>query len=336
MPEVEPRVPDDARLRDLVRRAADELAVAAPLGAALLSGRSTGLPDGGLAAHQRESRHLAEIAAELDGLKGLSGDDELDRLALAHALDRVSHAVTPRPPGGELLVERHLLAALLNLAAAPEPRAEELAALVESAPGFLEASRQGCEGAPAVSGEVALGAAKRLPLLLDLCAPAARSLPISAALRQRLEASLGELLAAAAEDSGWLLNEYMPTAGPTLPRLTAEPSGLGLSLDQVEAAAEAMLADQAGLDFDDLAAQRGELPEAPPAFPPGAMPRPAAGLAVGADACRRGGAGRAPRGAPPRGAGFGGGAQAAGLQPPRPPLAPARGGPRGGAPAQPA
>src|SRR5258708_25134643 len=330
MPEVEPRMPDDVRLRDLVRRAAGELDSAAPLGAALLSGRSTGLPDGGLAAHQRESRQLAEIAAELDGLEGLAGDDELDRLALAPALDRVSHAVTPRPPGGELLVERHLLAALLNLAASPEPRAEELAALVESAPGFLEASREGCEGAPAVSGEVALGAAKRLPLLLDLCAAAAGSLPISAALRQRLEAALGELLAAAAEDSGWLLKEYMPTAGPTLPRLTAERSGLGLSLDQVEAAAEAMLADQAGLDFDDLAAQRGELPEAPPAFPPGAMPRAAAGLAVVADACRRGGAGRGPRGPHPRGGRFVGGAPPAWLPAPPPPPGPAAGGPPGG------
>src|SRR5258708_35795203 len=110
MPEVEPRMPDDVGLRDLVRRAAGELDSAAPLGAALLSGRSTGLPDGGLVAHQRESRQLAEIAAELDGLDGLTGDDELDRLALAHALHRVSRAVTTRAPAGALLVEHHLLA----------------------------------------------------------------------------------------------------------------------------------------------------------------------------------------------------------------------------------
>src|SRR5258708_3182894 len=163
MPELEPRLPDDARLRDVVSRAAGEVAGAAPLGTSLLTGRSTGLPDGGITAHQQESRQLADTAAELDGLNGLTGDDELDRLALAHGLHRVSRAATPRPPGGALLVERHLLAAMLGLAAAPQPRAEELAALVESAPEFLAASRQGCQGAPAVSGEVALAAAKRLP-----------------------------------------------------------------------------------------------------------------------------------------------------------------------------
>ncbi|HXA43066.1 MAG TPA: hypothetical protein VNV65_09170 [Candidatus Solibacter sp.] len=332
MPEVEPRLPDNARLRDLVGLAAEELAVAAPLGAAILSGRSTGLPDGGIVAHQRESQQLAETAAELDTLDGLDGDDELDRLALAHALHRVSRAATPRPPGGALLVERHLLAALLDLAAAPEPRAEELAALVESAPGFLEASRQGCEGAAAVSGEVALAAAKRLPLLLDLSAAAARSLPISPPLRQRLEAGLGELLTAAAEDSGWLLKEYMPAAGLALPSLTAEPSGLGLSLDDVEAAAEAMLADQAGLDFDDLGAQRGEPPEGPPAFPPGALPREPAGLAVVADACRRVEAACDPWCPDPGDADFVVEAQPAWLQPLLPPLALAAGGPLGGAP----
>src|SRR5258708_32610629 len=80
----------------------------------------------------------------------------------------------------------------------------------------------------------------------------------------------------------------MPAAGTALPRLTAERSGLGLSLDEVEAAAEAMLADQAGLDFDDLAAHRGELPKGAPAFPPGASPREPAGVAAGAGGCRRG------------------------------------------------
>src|SRR5258708_21789569 len=97
MPAVEPRLPDDARLRDLVSRAAGELARAAPLGAALLTGRSSGLPDGAITAYQRESRQLAETALELDRLTGLAGDDELDRLALAHALHRVSRAA-PRPP----------------------------------------------------------------------------------------------------------------------------------------------------------------------------------------------------------------------------------------------
>src|SRR5258708_38382340 len=86
----------------------------------------------------------------------------------------------------------------------------------------------------------------------------------------------------------------MPTDSRPLLRLPAETSGLGLPLDEVEAAAEAMLADQAGLDFDDPIAPRGEAPEDPPAFPPGALPREPAGLAVragarppGAAACNR-------------------------------------------------
>src|SRR5258708_32799997 len=102
----------------------------------------------------------------------------------------------------------------------------------------------------------------------------------------------------------------MPAAGTALPRLTAERSGLGLSLDEVEAAAEAMLADQAGLDFDDLAAHRGELPKGAAALPQGASPRGPAGLAAVAGARPRGGAARGPRGADPGGARLVGEAQA--------------------------
>src|SRR6202022_4259526 len=155
---------------------------------------------------------------------------------------------------------------------APEPRAEEPAALLESAPGFLATSRKGCVGAAAVAGEVALAAAKRLPQLLDLTAAAARALALSPPLRQRIDAALGELLSAAAEDSGWLLKDYMPAANPDRPRLVAEPSGLGLGRDQVESAAEAMLADQAGLAFDDAIGGPAE-ENSPPAFPTGTLPR---------------------------------------------------------------
>src|SRR5258708_12508163 len=119
----------------------------------------------------------------------------------------------------------------------------------------------------------------------------------------------------------------MPAAGTALPRLTAERSGLGLSLDEVEAAAEAMLAGQAGLDFDALAAQRGELPKGAPAFPQGASPREPAGLAAVADACRRVEAACDPWCADPGGADFVVEAQPAWLQPLLPPLALAAGGP---------
>src|SRR5258708_12005939 len=121
MPEVEPRLPDDPRLRQLVSRAVAELAGAAPLGAALLTGRSPGLPDGGLLAYQRESQQLGETASELDGLTGHAGDDELDRLALANALHRVSGAASPRPPGRPLLLDRPLLPPIPALPPPPAP-----------------------------------------------------------------------------------------------------------------------------------------------------------------------------------------------------------------------
>ncbi len=92
------------------------------------------------------------------------------------------------------------------------------------------------------------------------------------------------------------------------------------------------LADQAGLDFDDIAAQRGEAPEGLPAFPPGALPRQPAGLAVVADACRRVEAACAPWCADPGGADFVVEAQPSWLQPLLPPLALVAGGPLSGAP----
>src|SRR5258708_38264627 len=111
----------------------------------------------------------------------------------------------------------------------------------------------------------------------------------------------------------------MPTDSRPLLRLPAETSGLGLPLDEVEAAAEAMLADQAGLDFDDPIAPRGELPEEPPAFPQGALPREAAGLAGVAGARPPGAAPRHPWGPDPGRGGGGGEAPPQWVQRPRPP-----------------
>lgn len=324
---IEARLPKDPQLRKLVTRAQDELAIADPLGAALLTGETGHLPDGSAEALAHESQRLVALAAELESLDGLDGDDDLDRSALAHSLRRVTPAPDPRLPAGALLLERHLLAALGGLALAPQPRAAELAALVESGPSFLAASREGCFGATEAAGQVALAAAKRLPQLLDLAAAAARALPLHPRLRERIEAGLGELLAAAAEDGGWLLKEYMPAASADLSLLIVEPSGLGMSLDEVEAAAEAMLADQAGLDYDDLTGHGRREEAGPPAFPAGTAPREPAGLAVVADACRGVEAACAPWCRDPGGAEFAVEAQPSWLQPLLPPLALAAGGP---------
>ena len=286
---IKQRMPQDARLRALVGEARKALEVADPLGAAFLTGGGQApLPDASLEAQADEARRLETLALQLEGLGGgLTGDDELDREALMHSLRRSLPAAGPRAPAGSVVLERHLLLLLLGLSLAPGPRAERLADLIEGAPAFLEASRQGCEGGPAAAGEVALAAAKRLPLLLDLTAAAARALPLPPALRQRLEAGLGMLLAATAEDGGWILKQYMPSAAAAPRPLPVEPSGLGMTLEQLESAAEAMLADEAGLRFDDALAGVPNDATGPPAFPVGVAPRDPQGLAVVADACRR-------------------------------------------------
>lgn len=323
---IEARLPRDPRLSELVTRAQDELAIADPLGAALLTGETGHLPDGSAGEMAHESQRLVALVAELESLDGLDEEDDLDRSALAHSLRRVTPAPEPRPPAGALLLERHLLAALGGLGLAPQPRAAELAALVELGPSFLAASREGCFGATEAAGQVALAAAKRLPQLLDLAAAAARALPLQPGLRERIEAGLGELLAAAAEDGGWLLKEYMPAASAEVSPLIVQPSGLGMSLDEVESAAEAMLADQAGLDHDDLTYGRHQ-EAGPPAFPVGTAPREPAALAVVADACRRVEAACDPWCPDPGGAEFAVEAQPSWLQPLLPPLALAAGGP---------
>src|ERR1700682_2138317 len=248
---IEQRMPQDPRLRALVWEARTALAVADPLGAAFLTGGGQApLPDASLEAQADEARRLETLALQLEGLGGdLTGDDELDREALMHSLRRSLPAAGPPPPAGAGVLERDLLLMLLGLSRAAEPRAERLADLIEGAPAFLEASRQGCEGGPAAAGEVALAAAKRMPLLLDLTAAAARALPLPPALRQRLEAGLGMLLAATAEDGGWILKQYMPSAKAAPRPLPVEPSGLGMTLEQLESAAEAVLADEAGVRF---------------------------------------------------------------------------------------
>jgi hypothetical protein len=280
------RLPQDPALRAIVHEARDALAVADPLGAAILTGGTAVLPGGTLEAQTEEARRLEGLAALLEARRGLAGEDELDREALLHSLRRVAPPPGPRAPAGSVVLERHLMLMLLGLSLEPEPRTERLAEVIEAAPAFLDASRQGCEGGPAAAGEVALAAAKRMPSILDLTAAAARALPLRPSLRERLEAGLGTLLTATAEDGGWILKQYMPSAVVGPERLAVEPSGLGMSLEELESAAEAMLADEAGLSFDEALLGVPDAGAAPPAFPPGVAPRDPAGLAVVADACR--------------------------------------------------
>ena len=89
---IEARLPRDPRLSELVTRAQDELAIADPLGAALLTGETGHLPDGSAGEMAHESQRLVALVAELESLDGLDGEDDLDRSALAHS------CAASRPP----------------------------------------------------------------------------------------------------------------------------------------------------------------------------------------------------------------------------------------------
>ncbi|HEV3231746.1 MAG TPA: hypothetical protein VG245_05775 [Candidatus Dormibacteraeota bacterium] len=256
------RPPDDPRLRALAERLRDDLALIDPLGAYLRGGGEAraGLPRGGVDAEddgrdrlETARRGLAAIDAE-----GLGPDDALDRLALGAGVGRAgAGGAIRRAPGGAIMVERHLLAVLTRLEWEPGTAGEALAEMAESAPRFLAEARESCLGCPAPAAQVALAAAQRLPQILDLAAAGAAATRVPGALRQRIEAALGALLMAAAEDAGWLVREVLPSAGrppvPLNPEAEVAAEALGMSLAEVEAAAEAALAERA------LAADAGGL-----------------------------------------------------------------------------
>ena len=207
------------------------------------------LPQAGFDADMEGRQDLEGLIAGLNGLAGLDGEEEVDRLALLSGLRRSMPPAGPAVPLGARAVEAHLLAVLPRAAAEPRMGAELLASVVDAAPAFLGLAREGCLGAAPDECRVALAASQRLPTLLDLLAAAAGSLPISRLLRERLEAGLGALLAAAAEDAGVLVRKLLPAAAPR-----PLPPGLqlagGWDQDRLREQAEALLATQV-LEADD-------------------------------------------------------------------------------------
>ncbi|MGB2940815.1 MAG: hypothetical protein WBD38_11025 [Candidatus Dormiibacterota bacterium] len=250
------RLPQDTALAGMVGRARAELLEIDPLGALLRGEATGGLPLAGADAHERDRATLVALAGALEGLTVPIGADEIDRLALLYGLRRATPPPGPWPPTGSVLLERHLLAQLTRVLFDLEAEADRLTELIESAPGFLAEARQGPLGGPAAGGEVALAAAKRLPALLDVIASMAATLP--AATRERIEAGLGILLAAAAEDGGWIVRDYMAAAAPPEARSDLVESaielGLGAGLEELQTSAEEVLAEQAATAFEEPAA----------------------------------------------------------------------------------
>ena len=236
-------LPADAGLRALVLRATGLVTRATPLTVTLLGGDPEP-PNPSRAEDSQLIADLATVAADVEALAPLDdNEDEMDRLTLRHGLQRALAAAEADQPDAPAALERHLLARLLRLLHEPGRGMEQLLDLVEHAPAFLRAARPLQTGGSRLAGEVAVEAAGRLPLLLDACAAAGRELaPV--ALRFRLEAALGVLLQAGAEESGWLLKEYLPGAvdGVVLPPDTVR-EGLGHDLAELEGLAEAALAD---------------------------------------------------------------------------------------------
>ena len=242
-----------------VLRARRTLAGVDPLGLLLLGDARPGLGAAGLDAYQADRRRLAALASDLESVSVMDGAVDVDRRALQFGLRRGAPPDGPRSPAGAAMLERHLLARIAPLGAAPGTGLEDLAGVLEDAPRFLVESRQGTNGGAEAAGHVALAAAKRMPAILNVVADAARVLPVPAALRQRVEAALGLALSAAAEESGWLLKEYLVEAASSVDQRSLgerlEDLGFGARVDELEAAAEELLANQA-------VAREGEAPAA--------------------------------------------------------------------------
>ncbi|MHB8509799.1 MAG: hypothetical protein ACYDGR_14325 [Candidatus Dormibacteria bacterium] len=263
---VEGLLPADPWLRQIVIEVRDLLATIHPLSLRLLGDTTVSgcLPPPGAASQEEGVDALARLAVRLDSPPvAVIGDDEEDRLALRAALRRAAPQPGPRVPAGAVLLERHILAVLPDLDLDPAARGEELCLLAEAGPAFLLASREGVLGSTMAGVEVDLGACQRLPSLLDLVAAAASAARLPRLLRTRLEAALGPLLMAAAEDAGWLVREAAPAADPSAHVDALDPRYLGFaaSLEELEREAEHLLADEIiGHSMDSAVEVAGERP----------------------------------------------------------------------------
>jgi len=256
--------PADLELAGLLSVVREALAEADPLAAALLGG-PLALPDPAEAAEAAALARLSELAGDLDHLGVRAGeDDELDRLAVMYGLRRAVASARPDDPAGPPVLERHLQLRLLRLLDHPADGLQSLTELVEAGPRLLLQARRDPGRGSAVAGQLALESARRMPALLEAGAGAARQ--AEGGVRARAEAGLGALLQAAAEESGWLLKEYLPAA-PGVPRpgsLDPEWAGLGISLAELEAEAEAALAASV-TEFADRPTRENGSAEAEPA-----------------------------------------------------------------------
>ncbi|HEY8740497.1 MAG TPA: hypothetical protein VIN56_07895, partial [Candidatus Dormibacteraeota bacterium] len=230
--------PGEPALSELARRAYDAVADGDPLAVALL-GRPPGLPVVDRDADARAVLAMSRVREELEAL-GRRDDpaDEVDRVALLCGLRRATATARPGEAAGSPLLERHLMLRLVRLVLEAPGAEMSLLTLLEAAPSMLTQARGAASAdAGGASGELALEAARRVPALLDAVAGAAAALPMPVDLRLRIEAALGQVLQAAAEDAGWLLKEYIPAEreGPAAVLLDPLWAGLGLSIAELEA-----------------------------------------------------------------------------------------------------
>ncbi|MGI8609038.1 MAG: hypothetical protein ACR2MY_07390 [Candidatus Dormibacteria bacterium] len=239
-------LPRDGELAGLLRVVEAAVTDADPLSAALLGGPLR-LPYADPKVEAAALARLAEAAEAVEALKPChDADDDADRLALVYGLRRVIAAARPDEPAGPLLVERHLQLRLLRLLDQPTEGMLDLAEVIEAGPSLLLRARRSPARGSQVGGRLALESARRMPALLEACAGAAAEARFE--IRARVEAALGMLLQASAEESGWLLKEYLPAVPQPLEPVPADPvsTGFGMSLAELESEAEAALAEAVG------------------------------------------------------------------------------------------
>jgi hypothetical protein len=185
---------------------------------------------------------LRSLASDLRRAQPSDVEDRRDQAALLAALARASPGDGPSAPTGMQLLERALLVLLLDLSTESDVVRAELAGVLEAAPALMTVDLAAAAGCIPAACQMEVAAGLRLPALLDLTAAGVAGTRTPATLRFRIEAALGEALAAAASTTGVLLRDVLPLAAGRAAPLPDTEAGLGRSLEALEAAAEAGLA----------------------------------------------------------------------------------------------